>query len=344
MDFVSILEQLIAGKSLSQEVAGEAISAVMTGELTEVQASSLLTALRCKGETVDEIIGAARAMRAHATKIPSRTQGVIDTCGTGGDRHGSFNISTTASFVIAAAGIPVAKHGNRSATSKCGSIDLFEYLGINVMMTPEQMAHCLHTTGLSVLFARVVHPAMKYAAPVRTALKFRTIFNFLGPLTNPTVPDFQLIGISDQQYLEIYASCLQQLGVKKAWIVHGTDGMDEITLSGPTQVIEVTPDNLSTLEIHPQDVGLNIYPLDALKGGDVAVNAGITMRILEGSEQSAPREAVLMNAGAAIYIAGKVDTIRDGVALAEEVLSSGKARQVLENLRTASQEEVSIGA
>lgn len=339
MDLVPILERLFTGESLTEEIAGAAIDSVMSGMMTNAQIAALLTALRCKGETVDEIVGAAKAMRSHAALIPTEYTDILDTCGTGGDRHGSFNISTTAALVVAAAGVPVAKHGNRSATSRCGSIDLFERLGVNVMMSSEQAAKCLAEIGLTVLFARVVHPAMKHAAPVRSELGFRTIFNFLGPLTNPAKPAYQLVGISDSRYLNTYAACLQKLGVRRAWVVCGADGMDEITLTGPTMVMEVAHTGIKRFEITPKDAELESCRLEDLKGGSPDDNAAITTDILDGRGKGPRRDTVLINSGAAFLVAGVVNTLRDGVQLSAEMLDSGKARVKLQQLVNLSQQE-----
>ncbi len=332
MGFTEILETLIGGQSLTEEAAGAALAAVMSGEWTAAQVSALLTALRCKGETAEEIVGAARAMRACAVKIQPRHPGTIDTCGTGGDRSGSFNISTTSAFVVAGAGVPVAKHGNRTASSLCGSIDLFEKLGVNVMAPPERIGDCIGRVGLGVLFARSVHPAMKHAAPVRSELGIRTIFNFLGPLTNPAHPDFQLVGISDARRLETYAVCLQKLGIQRAWVVTGGDGLDELTLTGPSQCLDVTPASITRHDLTPEDAGLERCAYDDLKGGSPDDNAAITRAILEGREIGPKQRAVLLNAGAAIHVAGKAATLKEGVARARESITSGKALEILRKL------------
>ncbi len=332
MELTNLLEQLLAGESLSPEAAGEAISAVMGGELTPAQIAALLTALRAKGETIDEIVGAAKAMRAHAASVQTKRTGILDTCGTGGDKSGSFNISTTSALTCAGVGVPVAKHGNRSATSQCGSIDLLEKLGVDVMIDPARIGACLDEVGIGVLFARTVHPAMKHAAPIRSELGFRTIFNFLGPLTNPATPDYQLVGISDPSRLETYATCLQKLGIQRAWVVCGSDGMDEITLSGPTNYIDVTPNALTPGVISPEQAGLQTAPMDELKGGTPEDNVQITKDILVGKDKGHRRDAVLLNAGAALTVAGKALSLNEGISLAAESLDSGKAAEILEKL------------
>lgn len=332
MELSSIMELLFSGQSLDEETAGSVIGSVMAGQYTPIQIAGLLTALRCKGETVSEIAGAARAMRQHAIPIQTKRQGIIDTCGTGGDRSGSFNISTTSAFVVAGAGVPVAKHGNRSATSQCGSIDLLEQLGVNVMLSPERMGECLDEVGIAVLFARVVHPAMKHAAPVRSELKYRTIFNFLGPLTNPASPEFQLVGISDASRLDTYAQCLQKLGLRRAWVVSASDGLDEITLTGTTRYIEVTQESFTSGEISPDETGLTPCSPAELKGGNLQDNAAITRSILEGKEKGPKRDITLLNAGTALTIAGKSTTIREGIQRAAQSIDSGSAIAVLEKL------------
>ncbi|MGC9329100.1 MAG: anthranilate phosphoribosyltransferase, partial [Candidatus Hinthialibacter sp.] len=286
----------------------------------------------CKGEAVSEIVGAAKAMRRHAVPIRTRRRGLIDTCGTGGDRSGSFNVSTTAAFVVAAAGVPVAKHGNRSATSYCGSIDLLEQLGVNVMLEPEQIAACLDELGIGVLFARVVHPAMKYAAPVRSELGFRTIFNFLGPLTNPASPEYQLVGISDASRLDMFAQSLQLLGLRRAWVVSASDGLDEITLTGSTQVRQVSPDEIQSFDISPEEYGLSLCSPGDLKGGSLEENAAITRAILGGKERGPKRDVILLNAGAALTAAEKTSSIQEGIELAAHSIDSGKAAAVLDQL------------
>jgi anthranilate phosphoribosyltransferase len=332
MDFSAIISKLLQKHDLTRDESSQAISSVMSGEWSPPQVASLLTALHCKGETIDEIVGAAAAMRSHAVSIESTQKRIVDTCGTGGDKSGTFNISTTTAFVVAGAGVPVAKHGNRSASSKCGSIDLFEQIGVNVMASPETVTRCLNETGLGVLFARTFHPAMKHAAPIRSELKFRTIFNFLGPLTNPARPSFQLVGISDQTRMETYANCLQKLGIERAWVVNGCDGLDELTLTGPTKYYEVTQTTIETGELQPEDVGLQTCSLNDLLGGTPEENAEITKDIIEGRETGPKRDAVLLNSGVALYISGKTNSIQDGIELAKTSIESGKAREKMEQL------------
>ncbi|MDP8243726.1 MAG: anthranilate phosphoribosyltransferase [Candidatus Hinthialibacter antarcticus] len=332
MPFAEWIDQIIVGQSLSESVAGEAISSVMRGEMATAQVASLLTALRCKGETLDEIAGAARAMRDHALPIPTNQTGLIDTCGTGGDRSGTFNISTLTALIVAGTGAPVAKHGNRSATSKCGSIDLLECLGVNINLGPDGIARCINQCGIGVLFARMVHPAMKHAAPVRAELGFRTIFNFLGPLTNPAKPTYQLVGISDATYMELYAKCLHKMGIQRAWVAHGTNGLDELSLTGPSKIVEMNGGDISSFQITPQDAGLEPCAIEDLLGGDAEQNAVLAMAILKNEDSGAKRDAALLNAGAVLTIAGKASEIKAGVALARESLQSGAAYKKLQAL------------
>jgi anthranilate phosphoribosyltransferase len=334
MSYISeTLESIIAGNHLSQDQAADVISIIMQGECTPAQTAALLIALRSKGETVDEIVGAATAMRSHAAKIPTTLTGILDTCGTGGDKSGTFNISTTSAFVAAGAGIPVAKHGNRSASSQCGSIDVLETMGVNINQTPDEIAHSLETISMGILFARVVHPAMKHAAPIRTELGIRTIFNWLGPLTNPARPSFQLVGISNPAFQNTYAQCLQKLGITKAWVVCAGDGLDEITLTRETNVIEVSQDApLKEFTVKPEDAGLTPCKQEDLLGGTAEENAAITKAILSGEEKGPKRDAVLLNAGAGIYLTGKASTLKEGVEKAAESIDSGKAMEVLEKL------------
>lgn len=332
MQFSTIMKKSLSTIPLSEDEAGSAISSIMNGEWTPAQIASFLTALHIKGETVSEIVGAARAMRSHAVMVPTHRTGIMDTCGTGGDKSGTFNISTTTAFVVAGAGVPVAKHGNRSATSMCGSIDLFEIMGIDINISPEIAGSCIDEIGLGVLFARTVHPAMKHAAPIRSELGFRTIFNYLGPLTNPAKPAFQLVGISDPSKLEIYAQCLRQLGSERAWVVYGSDGLDEITLTGPTSYIEITPSEMRRGEIKPEDVGLKSCSKSDLLGGTPEENLRITRTVLEGTETGPKRDAVLLNAGVSIYISKKTETIQDGIELARQSIDQGNALRILEQL------------
>lgn len=332
MSFSEWMERLLAAESLSEAQAGGAIASIMTGELAPSQIAALLTAWRCKGESLDEVAGAAKAMRDCATPVETQREGLVDTCGTGGDRSGTFNISTVTAFIVAGAGVPVAKHGNRSATSKCGSFDLLEELGVNINLNAEGIARCINTVGIGALFARVVHPAMKHAGPIRAELGFRTIFNFLGPLTNPARPDFQLVGISDERFMELYAHCLMKMGLKRAWVVHGSDGLDELSLTGPSTVVEATPGGLKTFTISPGEAGFSTCSKDDLLGGDVKENAVLAKAILKNEDIGPKRDAAIFNAAGALVVAGRADGIAAGVTLARQSIESGEAWKRVEQL------------
>ena len=319
------------GSSLSREQAAAAMRDMMSGEATPAQTGAFLMGLRIKGETVDEITGMAETMRAFATRIVSRRSPLVDTCGTGGDRSGTFNISTTVAFVAAGAGVAIAKHGNRSATSKCGSADVLEALGVNIDATPECVGRCIDEIGIGFLFARKLHGAMRHVGPVRVELRIRTIFNILGPLTNPAGADGQVIGIFDGALVEPMASVLAALGTRHAYVVHGSDGLDELTLSGPSRVAEAVGGAVKTYEVSPGDYGFASAPIEALLGGDAADNARILRAILEG-ETGPRRDAVLYNAAPAIVAGGKAIDWHEGIQVARESIDSGAALKTLEDL------------
>ncbi|MCH7553216.1 MAG: anthranilate phosphoribosyltransferase [Chloroflexi bacterium] len=322
------IETLIEGQDLSQETAQRAMEFIMTGEATPAQLAAFLTALRMKGETVDEITGFARAMRKAA--IPVNVDGpVIDTCGTGGDGSGSYNISTASAIVAAAAGIRVAKHGNRSASSKCGSADVLEALGVRIAVTPEQAQQCLEKVGIAFLFAQAFHPAMRHVAPVRSELGIRTVFNILGPLANPARATRQVLGVASAELAPKMAGILQQLGVEKALVVHGADGLDEISLSGPTLVYEVDGDEIRQYAVSPEELGLPMADRSTLAGGDKETNAEILRALFRG-ETGPKRDALLANAAAALYVGGKTTSLIDGVRAAAEVIDSGAALRKLD--------------
>lgn len=326
------LQTVISGGTLSADEAEAAMERIMTGEATQAQIASLLTALRMRGETVEEITGFARAMRRFSTKVESSLGGLVDTCGTGGDGAETFNISTTASFVAAAAGVPIAKHGNRAVSSKAGSADVLQMLGVEIALTEEQAAYCLEQIGIAFLFAQSYHPAMKHAIAPRRELGFRTVFNVLGPLTNPAGTKRQVIGTFHRDLVDKMAHVLAALGTEHALVVHGHDGLDEITVTGPTQVAEVRDGRVvRTFTITPEEVGLGRYAIEELRGGDAHLNASITQSVLQG-ELGAPRDIVLLNAAATIYVAGLAATIQEGVVLAKQAIDSGRANQVLQQL------------
>ena len=322
------IETLIEGQDLSQETAQRAMEFIMTGEATPAQLAAFLTALRMKGETVDEITGFAKAMREAA--VPVNVDGpVIDTCGTGGDGSGSYNISTASAIVAAAAGVRVAKHGNRSASSKCGSADVLEALGVRIAVTPEQAQRCLEKVGIAFLFAQAFHPAMRHVAPVRSELGIRTVFNILGPLANPAKATRQVLGVADAELAPKMAGILQQLGVEKALVVHGADGLDEISLSGPTLVYEVDGDEIKQYAVSPEELGLPTADRSALAGGDKETNAEILRALFRG-ESGPKRDALLANAAAALYVGGKTTSLIEGVNAAAEVIDSGAVLRKLD--------------
>lgn len=310
---------------------------IMEGEASAVQMSSYLTALSMKGETVEEITASAAGMRAHCVRL-LHDMDVLEIVGTGGDGANTFNISTTSSLVISAAGIPVAKHGNRAASSKCGAEDVLEALGVNITIAPEKSRELLEKIGICFLFAQNYHFAMKYVAPVRKELGIHTIFNILGPLANPAGANMELMGVYDESLVEPLAHVLANLGVKRALVVYGSDGLDEISLSAPTRVCEVKDGAFTSYEITPEQFGLTRCSKDDLVGGTPAENAQITRDILAG-KTGPKRDAVLMNAGAAIYMAGKAESIQAGIDLAKEMIDSGKATAQLEKFVELSNQE-----
>lgn len=315
-------------QDLTYEEAEQVMNEIMEGKASAVQMSSYLTALSLKGETVDEITASAAAMRSHCVRL-LHDMDVLEIVGTGGDGANSFNISTTSAMVISAAGIPVAKHGNRAASSKCGAADVLESLGVNITLPPEASTALLKEIGICFLFAQNYHIAMKYVAPVRRELGIRTIFNILGPLANPAGANMELMGVYDETLVEPLAKVLANLGVKRALVVYGTDGLDEISMSAPTRVCEVKDGTFTSYELTPEQFGLNRCRKEDLAGGTPEENARITKAVLSG-EKGAKRDAVLLNAGAAIYLAGKAAAIEDGVKLAAELIDSGKALEQLE--------------
>ncbi len=328
----AVINLLCDRKDLTRVQASDSMHALMAGEATHAQMAAFLVALRMKGETVEEIAGFAEAMRAMATKVVTSRRPLVDTCGTGGDRSGTFNISTTAAFVVAGAGVAVAKHGNRSASSQCGSADVLEKLGVNVNATPDQVGQCIAEIGIGFLFARTLHSAMKHVAPVRQELKIRTVFNFLGPLTNPAGADGQVIGVPDSALGEKLASVLTLLGTRRAFVVSGTDGLDEITVTGATHVAESHHGNVTHYQIAPESAGLKRATQDALLGGDVEVNARILRDVLSG-KTGPHRDIVLINAAAGILAAedGPAEWV-GAVRKAEESIDSGAALAKLDAL------------
>lgn len=325
------IKDLIAGADLSRARTRAAMDQIMSGQATDAQIGAFLVALRIKGETVDEIAGCAEVMREKATPIATTRPDLIDTCGTGGDGSGTFNISTAVAFVACGTGLAVAKHGNRSISSHCGSADVLDALGVNVEASPEKVGECIDEVGIGFLFAVALHGAMKHAIGPRRELATRTVFNVLGPLTNPAGAKRQLLGVYDGALTEALAGVLGQLGSERALVVHGSDGLDEITLTGPTQVSELRDGQVSTRQIDPRDFGLQRVPAEALQGGDAAYNAHILREVLDGRE-GPRRDVVLINAAAAIAVGGRAEDMTAGLELARASIDSGRARQALERL------------
>ncbi|MDR1939230.1 MAG: anthranilate phosphoribosyltransferase [Clostridiales bacterium] len=315
-------------ENLSYEMTERVIDEIMSGRTTDIQMSAFLTAMSMKGETIDEITAAAAGMRKHCIRLLSDMD-VLEIVGTGGDKSNSFNISTTSSFVIAAAGIPVAKHGNRAASSRCGSADVLEALGVNILASPEVSLRLLKEIGMCFLFAQNYHIAMKYVAPVRKALGIRTIFNILGPLVNPAGANMELLGVYDEDMVEPMARVLNNLGVKSALVVFGRDGLDEISMSDKTSVCEVKNGVFKSYVIDPRDFGFEFCKKAQLTGGEPRENAAITTEILNGVK-SVRRDAVVLNSAAAIYLADGAPTIGDAVKIAERLIDDGAARRKLE--------------
>lgn len=331
------IAQLTEGKDLTYETANIVMDEIMSGKTTQAQMGSYLTALRMKGETIDEITASAAGMRAHCVKL-LHDMDVLEIVGTGGDNANSFNISTTSAIVISAAGVPVAKHGNRAASSKCGAADVLEALGVNIVLPPEKSTQLLKKINLCFLFAQNYHIAMKYVAPVRKELGIRTVFNILGPLSNPAGANMELMGVYDEALVDPLARVLSNLGVKRGMVVYGQDQLDEISLSAPTTVCEVKDGSYTSYVITPEELGLTRCQKADLVGGTPQENAEITRAILAG-EKGPKRDAVLLNSAAALKIAGKVSDLKAGIALAAETIDSGAAKAQLEQFIRLTNEE-----
>ena len=334
------LSKVASKKNLSGAESAEVFGEIMSGEVDGAIMAAFLTALKMKGETVDEVVGAASAMRARATFINAGSAAPIDTCGTGGDGMNTFNISTTSAFIAAGAGVPVAKHGNRAATSKCGSGDVLGELGFNLDVHASVMEHCLHEEGIAFLFAPKMHPAMRFAAPVRKALGFRTIFNLLGPLVNPAGATGQVVGVFEAGYTEFVAECLNRMGVRRAFVVHAADGMDEISLCTPTRVSELRDCSIKTSEFNPRKYFPDGANFSDLKGGDAKVNAQILLDVLSGKLRNGARDICLLNAAAAIVVGGKTDDFGAALEMARDSLDSGAALKKLKTLVEFSRQNV----
>jgi anthranilate phosphoribosyltransferase len=328
-DFTSLLRRVAAGETLDTEQSARAFGLIMSGEVSETRIASLVTAMAVRKPTIDEIVGAVRAMRGAMKSIEANPY-AIDLCGTGGDGVGTVNISTACAFVVAACGVPVAKHGNRNMSSRSGTADCLEALGVTIELSPNGASRCLREAGLCFLFAQAYHPAMKYAAPVRKELGFRTIFNLIGPLSNPARVRRQLVGVYDREWTEPLAEVLGRLGADRAWVVHG-DGLDEIAISGPTRVAMLMDGKVTVREIGPEDAGLSWSPLSALAGGSADENAAALRRLLDG-ETGAYRDIVMINSAAALIVGGKVSDLKEGAALAASAIDQGQAKAKLDQL------------
>lgn len=324
------LRKAADGEELSAGEAERALEEIMGGNASEAATAALLTTLRLRGESVGELAGFARAMRRFAVRVEAPDE-VVDTCGTGGDTTGTINVSTAAAFVACGVGVVIAKHGNRSATSKSGSADVLEALGAGIELESEEVSRCIHETGIGFMFARTHHPAMKYVAPVRAVLPYRTIFNLLGPLTNPAGASRQLVGVFSEEYVRLMAEALGELGAERALVVHGRDGMDEISVTSPTLVAEVGDGGVEEYDVSPEDVGLSRHPMDSLLGDDAHTNASVMKRVISGEEDGAARDIILFNAGATVYVAGLAGSLKEGVALAARSIDGGAAGRVLED-------------
>ena len=329
------IESLVGGKSLSMEEAAQAMNEIMGGEATPAQFGAFVTALRLKGETPEEIAGMAQVMREKSLHVQFDGP-IVDTCGTGGDASGTFNISTTAAFVVAGAGVTVAKHGNRAMSGACGSADVLEALGVQIDLSPEGVQRCLEEVGFGFMFAQRYHPSMRFAAGPRREIGIRTVFNILGPLTNPAGAKAQVIGVADPSVADKMAQVLDSLGSTHALVVHGEDGLDEITLGDATRVWELVDGSTSAYTVSPEELGFDRAPRKALQAGSVQDSTRMLGQVLDG-EPGPARNVVVMNAGAALLAADKVDTLREGVALAADSIDSGRAKQKLDALVELSQ-------
>jgi anthranilate phosphoribosyltransferase len=325
------IARLVGGASLAEEEMAAVTTRLLAGEVTPAQIGALCVALRMKGESVDELAGAARTMRAHMTRVPDVPAHTIDTCGTGGDGHGTFNISTAAALVVAAAGVPVAKHGNRAASGTVGGADVLEALGVRLALDPATASACLRETGFVFLFAPAFHPALKHAAPVRREIGIRTFFNLLGPLANPAGVRRQVVGVAERRWIEPIADVLRRLGVERAWVVHGAIGLDELALEGTSVVADVTAGGVALRELRAQDLGLTPAPLATLRAASCD-EAVARLRALFAGEQGPAHDVVCLNAGAALVVAAAAPDLASGVATAARTLASGAVVSLLERL------------
>lgn len=331
------IEAVVSGKDLTEEEAKRVMNIMLSGEATQAQIGSLLTALRMKGETIDELTGFAFVLKEKADTISPKSENYVDFVGTGGDRTFTFNISTTGAFVAAGAGVHIAKHGNRSISSKSGAGDVLEALGVNITAEPAVVEKCVDEAGIGFMFAQSFNKSMRFVGQARKEMGIRTVFNILGPLANPSRAKGMLVGVYDPEITEKIAIVMSRLGVERAFVVSGKDHMDEFTITADTVVSEIKDGKVTTYEVTPEEFGFTRVSLEELQGGDGAANAEITKRILQG-EKGPKRDIVLLNAGAAIYIAGKADSIAKGIKLAEESIDLGKAAKVLDDLVELSNE------
>ena len=329
--FAPLIEKLQRREDLTADEAAGAMGEIMDGRAQPAQIAGLLIALAMKGERPAEIVGLARAMRARAVTLSRPFNDAFDTCGTGGDRAHTFNVSTVAAFVVAGSGVRVAKHGNRSVSSRCGSADLLEALGVNISAPPPVVERCLTEAGIAFFFAPTFHPSMRHAAPTRRELGVRTAFNLLGPLTNPAGASRQLVGVPRPELTELVARSLALLGSERAWVVHGADGLDEISTTGYTKISECRGGSVNTFYLHPSDIGITKSTPESLKGGEAKENAGIAQAVLAG-QPGAPRDMVLLNAAASLLIAGAVDDLASGISRAASSLDGGHAQAALDRL------------
>lgn len=325
------IKRVMDGQNLSIDEAVSAMSTIMSGEATPAQIAGLLIGLRMKGETVDEIAGFAQVMRAKAIKVAPVSNSLVDTCGTGGDFVKTFNISTCAAFIAAGAGVKIAKHGNRAMSSKCGSADILEALGVNINLSPDKVADCIDKIGIGFMFAQAHHPAMKYAGPVRRELGVRTVFNVLGPLTNPASANAQIIGTFEPSLTEVLAGVLGKIGTRRAMVFHGLCGMDEISTLGDTKISELKDGEVRTYCINPADFGIPVAQIEEIAGGDIEYNTRILLDILKG-KPGAARDIAVLNSAAALYVSGIAANMVEGVKLAGESIDSGAAFNKLEQL------------
>jgi anthranilate phosphoribosyltransferase len=336
-EFKGLIAKVASGALLSREEAALAFDRMMSGEATPSQMGGLLMGMRVRGETVDEITGAASTMRAKMTKVAAPPE-AIDVVGTGGDGSGSYNVSTCAALIVAGAGIPVAKHGNRALSSKSGAADVLGALGVKIDLRPDEITRCIYEAGIGFMFAPAHHPATKNVAATRVELATRTIFNLLGPLSNPAGVRRQMIGVFSRQWIEPMAQVLKALGAEAAWVAHGSDGLDEITTSGPTHVAALENGTVRTFEVNPEDIGIAKSKPEALRGGDAETNAAALKAVLKGTK-GAYRDIAVLNAAAALIVAGKAKDLKDGAVIAAKSLDSGEAEGRLEKLIKVSNEQ-----